>query len=118
MSNMVTGNSKFKLDWDHIDLKTAGKRMGKIFDAFGVYPALFRTRHGFHCYFTIDRLVLPEDKLTMRLYFDDDPRRVALDRNRLSQGVGIDVLFKDYEEEVPFDEVRKLINTYSFIMGA
>jgi hypothetical protein len=113
---MVT--TSFKLDWDYITLKEAGKRMGRIFDAFGVYPKLCRTRSGFHCYFTIDKLVNPDDKLTMRLYFQDDPRRVALDRNRLSQGVGIDVLFQDYEEEVPFDEVRKLVNTYSFIMGA
>lgn len=114
MSNLVT----FKLDWDYINLKTAGKRLGKIFDAYGVYPDLYHTRHGFHCYFKIDKIIDPEEKFVIRLYFGDDPRRVALDKIRLSQDMGIDVLFNDYEVKVPKEEVEKLINTYSFIMGA
>ena len=107
-----------KLDWDEISLKTAGIRMGKMYDAFGKYPELYRTPHGFHCYLKVSKRINPDDMFLIRAYYQDDPLRVMLDRKRMEQGMDWDVLFQDYEEKVPEEVVRKLVNRYSFIKGA
>ena len=107
-----------KLDWDRITLKTAGRRMWKMYDAFGTYPRLYRTPHGFHCYLKTTKRINPDDMFVIRAYYEDDPFRVMLDKKRMEQGMDWDVLFQDYEVEVPEEEVRKLVNRHSFIKGA
>tara|TARA_R100000963_G_C4575605_1_gene58700 strand:- start:225 stop:560 length:336 start_codon:yes stop_codon:yes gene_type:complete len=107
-----------KLDWDNITLKTAGKRMAKIYDGLGVYPRLFKTQHGYHCYVKTTKRINPDEMFVVRAYYQDDPLRIMLDKVRLKQGMDYDVLFQDFEFEVSPEQVTQLVNRHSFIKSA